>query len=250
MNPNGVPPTRLESPSKIDPFKDLSLSLLALPQAQPPVHPTPVPTGVVPLPPATHNNISISSSVSCMPALPPLPARSRSQENPGGALNPFAPAFPGTDLSADRTNPFRGPSRDAEAAVRPLEPVPHAPFPAPGPQGQSSGPPPPQPHGFQDSARPSPPRGWVTFEEEDFGVRAKAKAAGPDPLGPWPGPSSGPGVAFGDDWGTGAGVPLCALPSRRPPPPPSSALPTGPAPPADPFSTLAPVAPAPDFTER
>ncbi|XP_045434337.1 synaptojanin-1 isoform X1 [Pipistrellus kuhlii] len=258
VNPNGVPPARLDSPSKIDPFKDLSLSLLALPQAQPPVHPTPVLTGVVPLPPATHNNISISSSVSCMPALPPLPARSRSQENPGCALNPFAPAFPSSDLFADRTNPFRGPSRDAEAAVRPVEPVPHAPFPAPGPQGQSSGPPPPQPHGSQDSthlqaqatASPHPPRGWVTFEEEDFGVRAKAKAAGPDPLGPWPGPSSGPGVAFGDDGGTGTGVPLCALPSRRPPPPPSSALPAGPAPPADPFSALAPVAPAPDFTER
>ncbi|KAK1344372.1 hypothetical protein QTO34_014939 [Cnephaeus nilssonii] len=243
VKPNGVPAVRLESPSKSDPFEDLSLSLLALPQAQPPVHPAPVlapgPPGVVPLPPATQSNSSFLSSVSCMPALPPLPARTRSQENARCSPNPFAPAFPGTDLPADRTNPFRAPSRGAEAAARPLEPDPRAPFP------------PPQPDGFQDRAHlkaqatvsASPPRGWVTFEEEDFGVRAKSKAAGPGSLGPRPGPSSSPGVTFGDDWGKGTGLPPCALPSRRPPPPPGSALPAGPTPPADPFTAL-------DFTER
>ncbi|XP_054569377.1 synaptojanin-1 isoform X2 [Eptesicus fuscus] len=252
VKPNGVPALRLESPSRSDPFEDLSLSLLALPQAQPPVHPAPVlapgPPGVVPLPPATQSNSSILSSVSCMPALPPLPARSRSQEHARRSPNPFAPAFPGTDLpadtspgtdlSADRSNPFRAPSRDTEAAARP--------FPPPGPDG------------FQDRAHlqaqatvsASPPRGWVTFEEEDFGVRAKSKAAGPGSLGPRPGLSSGPGVTFGDDWGKGTGVPPCALPSRRPPPPPGSALPAGPAPPADPFTALASAAPALDFTER
>ncbi|XP_036203342.1 synaptojanin-1 isoform X1 [Myotis myotis] len=263
VRPNGVPAVRLESPSKSDPFEDLSLSLLAVSQAQPPVHPAPVltpgPRGVVPLPPATSSDISILSSVSCMPTLPPLPVRSQSQENMRCSPNPFAPTFPGTDLFASRTNPFRAPSRDAEAAAQPMEPVPCPPLPPPGPRGQSSGKPPAQPPGFQDSSDPqapatasaSPPRGWVTFEEEeDFGVRAKLKAACPDSLGPRPGPSSGPGVTFGDDWCQGTGVPTCVLPSRRPPPPPGSALPAGPAPPADPFAALAPVAPAVDFTER
>ncbi|XP_014390683.1 PREDICTED: synaptojanin-1 [Myotis brandtii] len=263
VRPNGVPAVRLESPSKSDPFEDLSLSLLAVSQAQPPVHPAPVltpgPKGVVPLPPATSSNISILSSVSCMPTLPPLPMRSQSQENVRCSPNPFAPTFPGTDLFAGRMNPFRAPSRDAEAAAQPVEPVPCAPLPPPGPRGQSIGKPPAQPPGFQDSSDPqvqatasaNPPRGWVTFEEEeDFGVRAKLKAACPDSLGPRPGPSSGPGVTFGDDWGQGTGVPTCVLPSRRPPPPPCSALPAGPAPPADPFTALAPVAPAVDFTER
>lgn len=254
MRPNGVPAVRLESPSKSDPFEDLSLRLLAVSQAPLPVHPAPVltpgPKGVVPLPPATSSNISILSSVSCMPTLPPLPVRSQSQENVRCSPNPFAPAFPGTDLFAGRTNPFRAPSRDAEAAAaQPVEPVPCPALPPPGPRGQSSGKPPAQPPGFQDSS--GPPRGWVTFEEEeDFGVSAKLKAACPDSLGPWPGPSSGPGVTLGDDWGQGTGVPTCVLPSRRPPPPPGSVLPAGPAPPADPFTALAPVAPAVDFTER
>ncbi|ELK38274.1 Synaptojanin-1 [Myotis davidii] len=265
VRPNGVPAVRLESPSKSDPFEDLSLSLLAVSQARPPVHPAPVltlgPKGVVPLPPATSSNISILSSVSCMPTLPPLPMRSQSQENVRCSPNPFAPTFPGTDLFAGRTNPFRAPSRDAEAAAQPVEPVPCPLLPTPGPRGQSSGTPPAQPPGFQDSsdqqdpatatASASPPRGWVTFEEEeDFGVSAKLKAACPGSLGPRPGPSSGPGVTLGDDWGQGTGVPTCVLPSRRPPPPPGSALPAGPAPPADPFTALAPVAPTVDFTER
>lgn len=205
-------------------------------QAQPPVHPAPVltlgPKGAAPLPPATRSNISILSSVSCMPTLPPLPARSQSQENVRCSLNPFAPTVTGPDLFADRTNPFRAPSRDTEVVARPLEPVPRA-----------------QPDGFKDSSdlqaqatvSAGPPRGWVTFEEEeDFGVRAKSKAACLDSLGPQPGPSSGPDVTFGDDWGQGTGVATCVLPSRRPPPPPGSLLPAGPAPPADPFTALAP----------
>lgn len=209
----GGPALALDPPSKSDPLEDLSLSLLA-----PPPAPRPSPA----LPPATRSSGSVPSSLSCAPALPPLPARSRSQEDARGSPNPFAPA-----LALPGMNPFRAPPRDAEAeAAGPLEP---APFPLP------------QPAGFPGAASASPPRGWVTFEDEDFGGRARPRAAGPDSWGPWPGPSSGPGATSGDDGGPGTGVAPCAPPSRRPPPPP----PPGAAPPANPFAAPDP---APDST--
>lgn len=255
---NGVSAARLESPLKSDPFEDLSLNLLAASKAPPPVHMAPVltpgPLGSAPLPSATQSS-SILSSVSCLPTLPPIPARSKSQEHMRCSPNPFTASVAGTNPFTDRTaapgNPFRAKSQDSEAApwLSKEEPVALSPFPPPRPLGQSLSKPSSPPDGFRDNfdlqgqstVRSSHPKGWVTFEEEeDFGVKGKSQSAFPDSLGDQPGLSSGSSVTSDGGWSEGTDVSSCVMPSRRPPPPPVSLLPAGPTPPADPL----------DFTER
>ncbi|XP_036098468.1 synaptojanin-1 isoform X2 [Molossus molossus] len=262
---NGASAVRLESPLKSDPFDDLSLTLLAAPKAPPPVHPAPVlPPGLLglaPLPSATQSS-SILSSVSCLPTLPPIPARSKSQENMRGSPNPFTASVAGTNPFPDRTatprNPFRAESPESGAApgLSREGPVALSPFPPPKPLGHGASKSPSPPDDSQGSfglqgqsaVRIGHPRGWVTFEEEeDFGVKGKLKSAFPDLLGEQPGLSSGSGVASDAGWRKGTDVSACVLPSRRPPPPPGSLLPAGPTPPADPVTVPALTL---DFTER
>lgn len=257
-------------PGKSDPFEDLSFNLLAVSKAQSSVQTSPVlapgPEGLVPPPSATHNNVSTLSSVSCMLTLPPVPARSKSQENMPCSANPFiassACANPFTDRTATPGNPFRAKSQDSEATPRfsKDEPAANSPLPPREPLGQDSSKPPSSPDGFEDSfvlqgqsaVKASQPKGWVTFEEEEgFGVGGKSKPAHPDSLGDPPRASAGCSAAFDNDWSQGTNVFSCVLPSRRPPPPPVPLLPAGTAPPVDPFTASASQAsPSLDFTER
>ncbi|XP_058379003.1 synaptojanin-1 isoform X4 [Diceros bicornis minor] len=267
---NGVSAVRLESPLKSDPFEDLSFNLLAVSKAQLPVHtslvPTPDPKGLIQSPSATQSNINTLSSVSCMPTMPPVPARNKSQDSMRCSPNPFLTGLSSTNPFTDRTaapgNPFRAESQESEATSRfsKEEPVANAPFPSLKPLGHNKSKPLSSFDGFKDSfdlqgqsmIKISNPKGWVTFEEEDdFGVKGKSKSACPDLLGNQPGSSSGANMTFDDDWNKGTNVSFCVLPSRRPPPPPVPVLPPGTTPPVDPFTTSASKAsPTLDFTER
>uniref|UniRef100_A0A452S327 Synaptojanin-1 n=1 Tax=Ursus americanus TaxID=9643 RepID=A0A452S327_URSAM len=265
--PQQEQPSGLESPLKSDPFEDLSFNLLAVSKAQLSVQTssvlTPNPKGLIQLPSATQSNVNTLSSVSCMP---PIPARSKSQENMRCSPNPFVTSLTSTNPFTDRTaapgNPFRAESQESEATswLSKEEPVADSPFPSLKPLGHNSSKPASSFDGFKDSfdlqgqstAKISNPKGWVTFEEEeDFGVKGKSKSACPGLLDHQPSSLSGSSMAFDDDWNKGTNVPLCVLPSRRPPPPPVTLLPPGTAPSVAPFTTLASKAsPTLDFTER
>ncbi|VCW87806.1 unnamed protein product [Gulo gulo] len=264
---NGVSAVRLESPLKSDPFEDLSFNVLAVSKPQLSVQTssllTPNPKGLVQLPSATQSNVNTLSSVSCMP---PIPARSKSQENMRCSPNPFVTSLSSTNPFTDRTatpgNPFRAESQESEATswLSKEEPVANSPFPSLKPLGHTCSKPASSLDGFKDSfdlqgqstAKISNPKGWVTFEEEeDFGVKGKSKLACPDLLDHQPSSLSGSSATFDDDWNKGTNVPFCALPSRRPPPPPVTLLPPATTPSGAPFTTLASKAsPTLDFTER
>ncbi|XP_053513747.1 synaptojanin-1 isoform X1 [Artibeus jamaicensis] len=258
---NGVSTVRTDLAFKSDPFEDLSLSLLAVPKAQSPVHTSPVPgpgtQGWAPLPPATQSGPSSWSSVGLTPTLPPVPARSQPQENARHSPNPFtasmASANPFTDRTAAPGNPFRAQSQQAGTSpwFSQEEPAAGRPFPPPKPSSS--------PVGFEDGSdvqaqsagKTSHPKGWVTFEEEDFAVKAKSRSPCPDLRGSQPGSSPGSSATFDDDWSKGTSVSSCAVPSRRPPPPPVPVPPAGPTPPEPPPTARAPqAAPTLDFTER
>ncbi|XP_042759365.1 synaptojanin-1 isoform X3 [Panthera leo] len=263
---NGVSAIRLESPLKSDPFEDLSFSLLAVSKAQSSIQtscaPTPNPKGLIQLPSATQSNMNTLSSVTCMP---PIPARSKSQENMRCSPNPFITSLTSTNPFTDRTaapgNPFRAESQESEATswLSKDEPVASSPFPSLKPLGHNNS----KPSSFdgfkdsfdlqgQSSAKISNPKGWVTFEEEeDFGVKGKSKSSCPDLLNNQPSSLSGSNVTFDDDWNKGTNVPFCVLPSRRPPPPPVTLPPPATTPPVAPFTTLpSKASPTLDFTER
>ncbi|XP_059020587.1 synaptojanin-1 isoform X5 [Mustela lutreola] len=264
---NGVSAVRLESPLKSDPLEDLSFNVLAVSKPQLSVQTssvlTPNPKGLVQLPSATQSNVTTLSSVSCMP---PIPARSKSQENMRYSPNPFVTSLSSTNPFTDRTatpgNPFRAESQESEATswLSKEEPVANNPFPSLKPLGRTSSKPASSLDCFKDSfdlqgqstAKISNPKGWVTFEEEDdFGVKGKSKLACPDLLDHQPSSLSGSSTTFDDDWNKGTSVPFCALPSRRPPPPPVTLLPPATTPSGAPFTTLASKAsPTLDFTER
>ncbi|XP_024208215.2 synaptojanin-1 isoform X7 [Pan troglodytes] len=267
---NGISDGKRESPLKIDPFEDLSFNLLAVSKAQLSVQTSPVPTPdpkrLIQLPSATQSNVNTLSSVSCMPTMPPIPARSQSQENMRSSPNPFITGLIRTNPFSDRTaapgNPFRAKSEESEATswFSKEQPVTISPFPSLQPLGHNKSRASSSLDGFKDSfdlqdqstLKISNPKGWVTFEEEeDFGVKGKSKSACSDLLGYQPSSFSGSNLTLNDDWNKGTNVSFCVLPSRRPPPPPVPLLPPGTSPPVDPFTTLASKAsPTLDFTER
>ncbi|XP_076405291.1 synaptojanin-1 isoform X10 [Peromyscus maniculatus bairdii] len=259
---NGVSGVRQEPALKSDPFEALSLSLLAVSKAQLSAHMspalTPDPKVLVQLPSASQSSVSSLSSVSCMPAMPPAPARSKSQGSMGSCANPF-PSLPSWNPFTDRTaspgNPFRAQSQESEAAswLPKEEPVPSRAFPPVMPLSHDTSKPSSSADGFEDNfdvqsqstVKTSNPKGWVTFEDDDFPTTGKSKSVCSDTLGNTP-------TSFDDDWNKGASVSFCVLPARRPPPPPVPLLPPSTSPsPAGPCTTQASKAsPTLDFTER
>ncbi|XP_047419735.1 synaptojanin-1 isoform X6 [Sciurus carolinensis] len=259
---NGISGIKQEPPLKSDPFEDLSFNLLAVSKAQLSVQTSPVlnpdPKRLIQLPSATQSNVSTLSSVSCMPTMPPIPARSNSQENIRSSPNPFLTSLTSTNPFTDRTatpgNPFRAQSQELEATswLCKEDPITDSPFPSLMPLGHNTSKPSTSLDGFKDSfdlqgqsaVKTSNPKGWVTFEEEeDFGVKGKSKSTCLDLLGNQP-------SSF-EDWNKGTNVSFCVLPSRPPPPPPGPLLPTSTSPPTDPFTPLASKSsPTLDSTER
>lgn len=197
---NGVAAVRLDSPFKSDPFDDLSLNLLTVSKAQSSVQTsptlTPAPRPLIQLPPATPSHMNTLSSASCMPPPLPIPARSQAQES---ARGPFTTGLSSTNPFVDRTaapgNPFRAELPGAAAWFSKEEPLATRPFPPLKPPGCDPGQPTPSFDGFQDNfeppglltVKPSNPKGWVTFEdEEDFGVKGKTHLPSPDLRGTQP----------------------------------------------------------------
>ncbi|XP_007963059.3 synaptojanin-1 isoform X13 [Chlorocebus sabaeus] len=267
---NGISGVKRESPLKIDPFEDLPFNLLAVSKAQLSVQTSPVPTPdpkrLIQLPSVTQSNVNTLSSVSCMPTMPPIPARSQSQENLRSSPNPFITSLTRTNPFSDRTaapgNPFKAESQESEATswFSKEEPVTINPFPSLQPLSHNESKASSSLDGFKESfdlqgqstLKISNPKGWVTFEEEEeFGVKGKSKSACSDLLGNQPSSFSSSNLILNDDWNKGTNVSFCVLPSRRPPPPPVPLLLPGTSPPVDPFTTLASKAsPTLDFTER
>nr|XP_037846537.1 synaptojanin-1 isoform X4 [Chlorocebus sabaeus] len=267
---NGISGVKRESPLKIDPFEDLPFNLLAVSKAQLSVQTSPVPTPdpkrLIQLPSVTQSNVNTLSSVSCMPTMPPIPARSQSQENMRSSPNPFITSLTRTNPFSDRTaapgNPFKAESQESEATswFSKEEPVTINPFPSLQPLSHNESKASSSLDGFKESfdlqgqstLKISNPKGWVTFEEEEeFGVKGKSKSACSDLLGNQPSSFSSSNLILNDDWNKGTNVSFCVLPSRRPPPPPVPLLLPGTSPPVDPFTTLASKAsPTLDFTER
>ncbi|XP_060226704.1 synaptojanin-1 isoform X8 [Meriones unguiculatus] len=261
---NGVSGVKQEPALKNDPFEDLSLNLLAVSKAQLSVQMSPVLTPdtkmLIQLPSASQSKVTSLSSVSCMPTMPPVPARNKSQENMGSSANPF-PSLPSRNPFTDRTaipgNPFRVPSQESESTswLSKEEPVPSSPFPPLMPLSCDTSKPSSSLGGFEDSfdlqsqsaVNTSNPRGWVTFDEDDgFPTTGKSKSLYPDLLG-------NASASFDEDWSKGTGVSFCVLPARRPPPPPPPVplLPPSASSSAGPCTTLASKAsPTFDFTER
>lgn len=267
---NGVSGVKPEPPFKRDPFEDLSLSLLAVSNAPRSVQTSPVlttsPKRLIELPSATQSTVNTWSSVNCMPTMPPIPARSKSQENMRSSPNPFMSSLTSTNPFPDRTaapgNPFRAQSLESEAALwlPEADPLPHNPFPVLMPLGHPTGNPGSSLEGIKDSfhmqgtstRKAGNPKGWVTFEDDDdFGVRGKPDATCfPDLLGNPPSLSSGSTMTT-DGQNKETDVSFGVLPSRRPPPPPVPTLLSNTSAPVDPFATLATKAPPTlDFTER
>ncbi|XP_012882976.1 PREDICTED: synaptojanin-1 isoform X1 [Dipodomys ordii] len=260
---NGVSGVKQEPLFKSDPFEDLSFNLLAVSQAQLPVQISPVltpdPDRLIQLPSATQSIVNTLSSISCMPTMPPIPARSKSQESIQSAPNPFIASLTSTNPFTDRTtapgNPFRAQTQESETTswFSKEESNTNSPFPPLMPLGQNVSRPSCSHDGFKDSFDPQGPsavqagnpKGWVTFEEEDdFGVKRKSKSSCSSFLG-------NPPDSFDDDWNKGTSVSFCVLPARRPPPPPVPLLPPGTSPPADPVTALtSKTSPTIDFTER
>ncbi|KAG3283880.1 synaptojanin-1 isoform X4 [Ictidomys tridecemlineatus] len=248
---NGISGIKQEPPLKSDPFEDLSFNLLAVSKAQLSVQTSPVltpdPKRLIQLPSATQSNVSTLSSVSCMPTLPPIPARSNSQENMRSSPNPFLTSLTSTNPFTDRTaapgNPFRVQSQESEATswLCKEKPIMDSHFPSLMPVGHNTSMPSTSLDGFKDSfdlqgqsaVKTSNPKGWVTFEEEeDFGVQGKSKSTCLDLMDNQPG-------SFDEDCKKSTNVSFCVLPSRPPPPPPGPLLPPSTSPPTDPFISLA-----------
>ncbi|KAM4887577.1 synaptojanin-1 isoform 11-T11 [Thomomys bottae] len=259
---NGISGVRQEPLFKNDPFEDLSFNLLAVSQTQLPVQTSPVltpdPDRLIPLPSATQSIVNTLSSVSCMPTMPPIPARSKSQESIQNASNPFIASLTSTNPFTDRTtpgNPFRAQSQESETTswFSKEEPNTNSPFPSLMPLGQNVSRPSCSHDRFKDSfdhqgqsaVQAGNPKGWVTFEDDDdFSVKRKVKSTCSGFLSDLPDP-------FDDDWNKDTSVSFCVLPARRPPPPPVPLLPPRTSPPADPVTALTSKAsPTIDFTER
>ncbi|KAM6382621.1 synaptojanin-1 isoform 5-T5 [Alca torda] len=281
---NGTYGTKLETQLNSDPFEDLSFKLLVS-KMQTSVRTSPVTTlsqkELIQLPSATQRNADTLNTVSCMPAMPPIPIFHASQEHKRSSPNPFITGLNCTNPFTERTpnagNPFRTETRESEITSNLLEG--HAacnPFPSLNPPSCNTSKPvfsvdPPENTFCLRSkslmVKNVQPKGWVTFddEEENFNVKLKPsksvpdfkqigsrKSAGsPDLLGTEQNTFLGSDFDFDNDWNKSSTDCFYTMPARRPPAPPVPSRITSNRSPADPFTSLAPkVSATQDFTER
>ncbi|XP_007493342.2 synaptojanin-1 isoform X3 [Monodelphis domestica] len=207
-------------------------------------------------------------------AMPAVSAESISQEDRKSSLNPFVPGLNNTNPFTVRTtfgNPFRSESEVISQFPK-EEPI-------SCPSSTS--------HllscnvseallprdGFEDSfdlqnfssavQNSIKPKGWVTFEEDDFRVKAKSKdsatelkrvgseksAGCPDLLNSRS--TSLPDSNFSLDWNKNSTVSFCMLPSRKPPKPPVPVVTSNTTAPIESLTSLASkTSSTVDFTER
>ncbi|XP_048790072.1 synaptojanin-1 isoform X11 [Lagopus muta] len=280
---NGTYGTKLETQLNSDPFEDLSFQLLVS-KMQTSAQTSAVPTlnqkESMQLPSATQRN-DILNTVSCMPAMPPAPTLSISQERTRSSPNPFVTGLNRTNPFTERTltagNPFRTETQESEITSHSQEG--HAafnPFPFLNPPSSNTSKPVFSVNAPENSfclrsrslmVKNVQPKGWVTFDEEDDNFHVKLKpsksvpdfkqidsrksAGSPDLLGTEKNTFLGSDFTFGNDWNKSSTDCFYTMPARRPPAPPVPSRVTSNRSPADPFTSLAPkVSPTQDFTER
>ncbi|XP_036599067.1 synaptojanin-1 isoform X6 [Trichosurus vulpecula] len=227
------------------------------------------------LPSTSQSFAYLLNTESSLPGMPPIPARSKSQENTKSSSNPFVASLNMTNPFTDRTCPPGNPFRTDRQESQVISWLPKARVSSPSSSShlsrnvsKASLP----KDGFEDSfalqstssaVKSIKPKGWVTFEEEDFNVKQKSldsatelkrvsseKSAGcPDLVDTQS--TSFPDSDFSLDWNKNSTVSFCMLPSRRPPEPPALVVTPSPETPVDPFTPLAPkTSSTVDFTER
>ncbi|XP_074989202.1 synaptojanin-1 isoform X3 [Caretta caretta] len=281
---NGVYGIKLETQLNNDPFEDLSFNLLAASKVQTSVRISPVPTlnqkELTWLPSATQSNVNSLDTVNCMPAMPPNPAYSKSQEHVRSSPNSLVTRLNSTNPFTERTvnagNPFRTEMQEPEVTSQLLIEGPAAcnPFPSLNRPNPSKGKPMFSISAFEDNfylqskssiVKNTKPKGWVTFEEEEDSsvklktssecvtefkrVRSRKPTGFPDLVGTEPDIFPGSDFTFENDWNSADSFYM--LPARRPPAPPVPSRVTQTISPTDPFALLAPkVSPTQDFTER
>uniref|UniRef100_A0A8C0GPS2 Synaptojanin-1 n=1 Tax=Chelonoidis abingdonii TaxID=106734 RepID=A0A8C0GPS2_CHEAB len=268
INTNGVCGIKLETKLNNDPFEDLSFNLLAVSKVQTSVRISPVPTlnqkELTWLPSATQSNVKTLDTVNCVPAMPPNPAYSRSQDHVCSFPNSLATRLNSTNPFTERTvnagNPFRTETQEPDVTSQLLIEGPAAcnPFPSLNPPNPSKGKPVFSVSAFEDKfclqskssiVKNAKPKGWVTFEEEEDSTSSRKPTGFPDLVGTEPNIFPGSDFTFDNDWNSTDS--FYTLTAGRPPAPPVPSRITQTISPADPFALLAPkVSPTQDFTER
>ncbi|NWV66278.1 SYNJ1 protein, partial [Malurus elegans] len=277
LNPKRMYGTNPETQLNSDPFEDLSFPLLVS-KMQTSVRTSPAPTlnqkELIQLPSATQRNADNLNTVSCMPAMPPVPTFHSSQEHQHSSPNPFITGLncsnPFTERTPNAGNPFRMETRESGVTSQVLVgPAASHPFPPlPAPSCNTSKP------AFTVGAAENvfclqsksfkvesiQPKGWVTFDEdENFNVKLKPSASVPDfkllgseksGLGTEQKTFFGSDFNFDGDWNESSADCFCTMPARKPPAPPIPSRATSNRSPADPSPCPAPkVSPSHDFTE-
>uniref|UniRef100_A0A8D2J5F5 Synaptojanin-1 n=2 Tax=Varanus komodoensis TaxID=61221 RepID=A0A8D2J5F5_VARKO len=191
---NEVHAIQLETQLTNDPFEDLSLTLLAAPKIQPSVQMSPiVPLNqkkLTKLPSAT-NNCNTLDNINCMPAMPFISTYSKPEEEMCSSANPFATKLNSTNPFTEQTittgNPFRTEILESGATS-------HCSTEGPAAYSSPSLKPPSHHKGkaafyvntFGDDfnlhtvssvAINGKPKGWVTFEDDDFVLKSQDNSA-------------------------------------------------------------------------
>ncbi|KAH0624865.1 hypothetical protein JD844_032731, partial [Phrynosoma platyrhinos] len=273
---NGVHAIQLETKLNSDPFEDLSIQLLSAPKIETSVRMSPVPLNqkkLTKLSSAT-DSFNNMSNTNCMPAVPLIPTYNKTEEHKSSSLNLFATSTnPFTEETISAGNPFRTEIQESGATSYCSTEGPAAyTYPPLKLSTDQIGKATFSVNVFQDDfylqsaasiANAGKPKGWVTFEEEDFMLKLKS----PDSLTELKRASSLKTTSFPVSLGTDQNIfssdsviyniqnkssdsfhPLPARPPPAPPIPPRSAS-TRSA--INPFIPLMPkVLSNQDFTER
>ncbi|XP_074156862.1 synaptojanin-1 isoform X4 [Sminthopsis crassicaudata] len=198
-----------------------------------------------------------------MPEMPPIPARSKSQENRKNSSNPFVTDLNKTNPFTDKTslgNPFSSGSQESQviSCFSRKEPVNNpstSSYLLSDNVSKTSFP----EGGFEDSfdlqstssaVKSLKPKDWVTFEEDNFSVKQKSQDSATE-LNRAISEKSAcshllntQSTSFHDsdlslDWNKNSTIPFCILPLRRAPKPPTPVVTPSPTAPIDPFTPLA-----------
>ncbi|KAJ6662397.1 hypothetical protein lerEdw1_011810 [Lerista edwardsae] len=271
---NGVHAIQPEIQLNNDPFEDLSLQLLSVSKIQSSVQMSPVvplnQKELTKLPSAT-DNFNTLSNINCMPAMPVIPVYNKSGEHMSSSPNPFATSQNSTNPFTEKTinagNPFRTETQESGMTSYCSTKGPAAyPFPPLKPPSYHKDKTAFYVDTFEDDfslqsassiANNGKPKGWVTFEEEDFMLKSldnltelkRASSMQAFSLSNEQNIFSSDS-AIHNDWNKSSNS-FHPLPARPPPAPPVPSRSVSTKSAADPFTPLAPkVLSTQDFTER
>ncbi|XP_015271026.1 PREDICTED: synaptojanin-1 [Gekko japonicus] len=271
---NGVHAFQLEIKQNSDPFEDLSLCSLSASKIQSSVQMSPVESlsqnKMTKLPSAT-DNFNTLSNVNCMPAMP-LAMYNKSEAQMRTSPNPFATRVNSTNPFPEQTTNAGNPFRIESGVTSHCSVEGHAAYPFPPLKPPAKGNPAFYANTFQENfslqstssiTNNVKPKGWVTFDEEDFVLKLKpvdnpTELRSNSSMQATHFPSSlgteqnlfGSSDSFCNVWNRSADS-LHPLPARPAPAPPIPSRTTSTKSATDPLSSLAPkILFTQDFTER